>query len=97
MTRIAGILETPAGDLELQLLRASLAFVPGLRDHAGEAARRERDLERRDASPGTTAKTSWTCFVNSLVWSSVALGAACTIPNTTLWSSVGASSFCENM
>jgi hypothetical protein len=32
-----------------------------------------------------------------LVWSSVEFGDAWMIPNTTLWSSVGASSRCENM
>ena len=46
---------------------------------------------------GNDWKTSLTCLVKSFVWSSVALGAAWTMPKTTLWSSVGASSFCENM
>ena len=46
---------------------------------------------------GKPANTSWICLVKSCVWSSVALGAAWTTANTTLWSSVGASSFCENM
>jgi hypothetical protein len=38
-----------------------------------------------------------TAVVKSFVWSSVELGAACTTPNTTAWSSLGASSRMENM
>ena len=46
---------------------------------------------------GNDRYTSLIAVVKSLVWSRVALGAAWMIPNTTLWSSLGASSFCENM
>ena len=38
---------------------------------------------------------SFTFAAKSFVWSSVALADACTIPKTTPWSSIGASSFCE--
>ena len=37
-----------------------------------------------------------TSVANSFVWSRVELAEACRIPNTTPWSSLGASSCCEN-
>jgi hypothetical protein len=49
-----------------------------------------------DSVSGNDLNTSLTCSVKSPVWSSVAFGAAWTMAKTMLWSSTGASSFCEN-
>ena len=49
------------------------------------------------SASGNDRYTSWTCDEKSFVCSIVALGAAWMTPKTTLWSSFGASSFCENM
>ncbi len=46
---------------------------------------------------GKDSKTSLISRVKSVVCSIVELAEACTMPNTTPWSSAGASSRCENM
>ena len=45
---------------------------------------------------GNERYTSWISPANSRVWSRVEFAAAWTIPNTTPWSSTGASSRCES-
>ena len=97
MTRTPGIFESgPAASIRSCSV-VLLPLAPGLGDHARRSRRWGRDLEDAARSPGTSGRRRGPCVAKSLVWSSVELADACTMPKTTPWSSAGASSFCENM